>query len=727
MCGSKRLHSIFFLLCLTVASFIRADETFSFAHPAAKETSTKRWNGEQGWLNGANESCYERLRGVGLRAKAASAMTLARVEPLTVAIVKVTVVASGKTAAEAKSHILKLTLQDSEGVELGCEAAFDFGGVVGVAKELVFRLEAPVSVLKVTLQNIKDANVFEVNAVTLVTEFPPLAVAWEMPREVSMGTTFLCAVTLSGGSGDYRQLGWTFNGNTQTQFADDFSFGTVEFVAPTETGKATLMLIVVDSTGRTERFSTEMTVRPFIAPSNLQLSNLTPTGFSVTWQCDERVAPETCTASVVWQADEQVIIPLESDAVPLLLDLKPWTQGRAGLLSLTSKTQETVEYRWGEGEWNVWGTIAIPGMETFLDLQLPPQDLRLSLRFPSGTVPAIQLRLQLKAPQQEGQVSDSFRRATFENLPAGQTLWLTVTANYRRDDGSLQRSTSNSLKVELPEIPPFKKAGEAQESSPSYFQQALTFPVGYRQGRAQIFARVPVVQKLPPGVWLTRVLFTESNARTGMVSYKALALTNTSNETVSLAPYTLQSVKDGSETVMQWKLEPYTLPPHGELLLAYEKNGMPSLPLLDTTVQVVRKSILNFTPQRTLTLLKSEVPVNTLRPAKNAVVRLCYDTIEQTEAVPIQAEGERLPTFYASWVQPPEERFLQSLIIEPHSTSDDTAWVNWYEDRDRWAAQNYERVWMACRVCDGGAESRPIEIELYRSTPLLEGYLLRVR
>lgn len=746
------MRRLLLLPLLLGAALLRAEvpvTEFDFSNAGTTDNGHD-WTGQEGWTNAFEKKCKARINGIGIAPRstgAQSGMKYAREtgDAETIAQITVTCMASGTTAANAsKTHTLGVRVNNTL-----MTGSFSFDGAVDSPLSLTFRLDSPTEVTSVVITNESDQSgnksLFEINSVSWQADFPGIEATFNAPEKaVVLSTISVSLSTVTGGSGVYTDKCFTFNGKTIHVEGSEV----VTFTAPEEDGILTLTLTVTDSSGETAVFTQAIQIVFKVPPINLQASAITRNGFTLSWvqpfssavtAYAIRVQPETLSKltgphTPEWQRADG-FRELESP-----IDLVRLANGLPiNSITLNTSWEGSLDYAFDSGTWE--SAEAFNG--NHLLTGLTREDTLLRLRTDADTPPAdftLTLNLGTVAEQKLDAVGSN-HTVTFTDLPTGNTFHAIVSAFYPQADDTVHSIASESLRVELPPIPPF-----ASVTNEVRFQ-ALTFtwPKGDEalKGECVILGERRPSSAVAEGLYLSRVCFTEppDNAE-GLTRSKAIALTNTSSRAIALdgsvtftitRPRRKEEIAAGKTepVVSTWdfsvkneakeKAFPYSVPAGGDLVFISE--NWPVTDLREGAVIVSAAALNNLTEEYTLSLSRNGTVCNTLKPEINAVVRLRENPLTETEVTAITNETLTLDSFYAPWGNLMETVTLRQIPLTAASGSAQIFYSGFLTD-----IGTLSTVRAHCYLMDGYTRSAETVVELYTAPEpaLAPGYLLRL-
>lgn len=696
----------------------------------ASANNVKKLEERDGWGDGGPATCYARRDGVGLRASGedaskGSALQKVFATPECVTYVAVTVSAATKDAAKDPELELTLRLRDDLAPTT---QTFSFEGKQSSPKTLCFTFPEGVEAEYLRLSN-PGEHIFEVERVVWKRHAPAIEGTLVAPASTMAGKSFHCSLaSLSGGSGTYVRARFEFAGQSKVQEPVSLS-GAVTFIAPAEDGDHPLTVTVEDDIGTAVTFVQTIHVVAYAPPRNLRATGLSRTGFTLEWDrpvlspTEYRVTVrETAAEGMVsarfrprWVADVEGRFVTEAPLAPLEGDI---------ILTFPGWEGDALEWSAEGSQWhsvmNLSGLWFPTGWEG-------DKGCALWLRATSTEAPT-SVRADQTATRICRQVikaADGQRcAASFADLPAGCTLEATVSANY----ASIV-AESEPLKITLEAIPPFVGGTWADGCA------TLTWPEGTEGLEAEMVIRAEreVPHTLPPGLYLTRTCFTVS--KEGFSAGKGFVLTNTNTGPIALdGHYRLSSAKaagkasvwDFSTTLDGKKVYPYVVPAGGELAFSH---GTYALPEMREGVVTNTHTVLNFTPERTLTLLRDDAPINALGCATNAVRRLREDTLNAYDDHTLLSDNLDMAPFYDAWAILSEVEIHATMGIPPAAPGNRQSYL-WFDPRD--LVQDFghlRRIWADFAILDGASRSKPLTLELWRCAPLgpKRGFILHLR
>lgn len=740
-----------FILLLFGSVFLRAEvpvTEFDFSG-ASDSASGKDWTGQDGWTNAFNKACRARITGVAIAPPKAtggqSGMKYAweAGDSETIAQITVTCIASTDAASKAsKTHTLGVSLNGAEPLTAG----LCFDGELNTPRDLTFRLEAPatVSTLTITNETASGSTLFEVCAVSWQAAFPGIEATFVAPGKVTISSSLSVSLqTLTGGSGSYTDIVFSFNGETARVEGTEV----VTFQAPDRDGIFPLTLTVTDSFGETAVFTQEIAVVPRTGPTGLTASEITRRSFTLSWdrpvgsgvtsyivrvdpvsssKQSEALSPVWKTTAAGWEMESPF------NLAPLVTGLPV----ASIYLILDQWSGSPLHYSFDGGE--TWGTLSSAVASRWILADVPTDVSSLLLRTPAAeppetVTPVISFR---NIAEQELDAAGLERTLTFSDLPAGSSLQVTVTAVYQKNGGTTTDVGSDPLQVDLLPIPPF--ASVVTESS--FRVLTLAWPTGDWEltGNCLIAGtRIPAAD-LTDDLCLSRVCFTRNTAACNALSAgKAIAISNLSSRPVALdGSFTCtitKAAEDGGEpTVYTWDFAvesdegvrsyPYVVPAGGELLFRAAAYGLPDL--REGVIPVSTAMLKNLTDNYTVTLLKNGTVCNTLIPRENAVVRLSETSLEEMEVFAITNEMQTLDAFYTPWGTSIETEILDIRTFTSGTGYAQFSYAAYLQDAARWRT-----ISAICYLTDAFSRSEETVVTLYETPAESEapGYRLLLR
>ena len=677
-----------------------------------------------GWTALGGAYCYARLTGVGLRGDGKSILYRPFDPPETVSYVSVVCGAESAKSAIGKPLSLTLSLGGHEETQ-----TFTIENP-GETRTVTFTFD-PTEASDIRLSNDGD-TVFEVRRVSWYANLPPITVETTI-SSATVGGTIHCSIdSCSGGSGSYVRARWTFNGVTST--AIDQLQSIAKFTAPDREGDYPLTLEIIDTLGNSRTFSFTVTVFADAAPTRPAVTDVTRTGFTLSWDRPAGgLTPEEFTVTVSRSGMLSATLAPEWTAgtfwTTLDLSLDEALDGldaKAISVTVPKGWEGNLSVRVGDGSSmplerlsnDIFSGFALSPGQTFRlkasNAANPPDSLSFfaatSRTYVKETLPT------------EGQKLTR----TFTGFPPGVELDVTVSARYRKEDGTLTGGDELEFPVTLAPIP---RPVATRDAAGHIFFNWTSLDLAPGEDPAislRLFAETPAKTKLDPGLYLTRVLLTQSKAA------KAIALTNTSDSPISLdgKNYTLQLRYDtGKKATWDFYMKdnagkeiyPLVVPAHGELFILHNKyfpSALPENPVYTSS------SILNFSAAGTLVLMHEGTDVNALRPVMDAVVRLPADSLTGAASTPAAQADAKIDALYDPWPQPGPVSavFYQGTYTPGHSYLDLPA-------LSLTRPEGATRLWVELRTCLDDAESEPQILELWSapSTTPRPGFRLRLR
>ena len=750
----KRALALLAALCLLPLG-LRAEETVVSFQDAGTSNIGSSWAGTNNWANLTAKPAKARINGIGLAPAASdggqSGMVATFDPPEEMTSLAVTCMASGTTAAKAK-HLLGVRLNGGE--LLTAELAFP-NQAVGTPVTLTFPFaeKQSVTTLALTNETAKGTSLFEVNAVSWQSDFAPIAVRRSTNKlKYNVGETLNAALsTCTGGSGEYVSFRWRFNG--QEQETDDFA-QTCPFTVPMEEGILPLEVEVTDSLGTVATFSWDLTVRPYIAATNLAYSNPSRTGLTVSWEqplpyavTDYLVrvsyatrANRELTLTPAWEREgdtwhlaepiqladhiegrdfQAYLVPAHWQGEGLEVSADGGTTWCPAAYLATTPPRYILFRALEDGTSTANFTPAHASLLLRTAAEAPPPFLNLTLNLTtclitSKTLPAESNALEVTFPGSAGDPA-----AGDIPLPAGEPLHVQVITRYLRDDGSWYDLRSAKLAVTLPAVPPI--AGAVRQGN----LLCLTWP----ESAPDLPAEVTLTERTPasaeglPDLALTRVYFTGSPLSAG----KAIVLSNTTARPIALNgayTFTATNIETGKSYTWDFSLTetdaegnsvktyPYTVPAGGELLFYSAAYTAPAgIEAFENTFAATAAALRYLNASYSATFAHNGKTLSTFTPQLNTILRLSADGSATQTAYPVTASDTLLPALYAPWVTLyRESTLLQTSFTGPYANLSIASFLADPGDA--------EAIWATIRLRDGNSYSTPLTLTLWeRETP----------
>lgn len=679
-----------------------------------------------GWAALGGAYCYARLTGVGLRGNGKSVLCRPFDEPETVSYVSVVCSAETKSS-RGEPLALTLSLGTRE-----VETQYFTLTEAGETQTLTFAFN-PIEASDLRLSNDGDKT-FEVRRVSWYADLPPITVDVAItPSTVdgiiqcSVGGTIRCSVTsCTGGSGTYLRARWTFNGATSSAIDKLQSIAT--FTVPDREDTYPLTLEIADDQGNSKTFSYTVNVVANATASHPAVTNITRTGFTLSWdRPTSGLTPEEFAVRVTRSGKLDVTLTPEWSAASrgyrtdafLLDDALDGLDAQNIIVSVPNAWAGVLKYSVNNAPWveltrlnDIFFGFNLSPKQTisfFTEADEPPASLKLSATL-SHTYADKKIPL-------EGQKLIY----PFTDLPAGKTFDVFITSYTRQNDGTL---TAKSIDLPITLLPIPRPAATLDGANRIRFNwDDLDFNEDETPTISlRLFAKAPTETTLTPGLYLTRVLLTQSKAA------KAIALTNTSDAPISL---------DGKDYILiygkySWdfyindedgkKAYPLVVPAHDDLIIV--ANQYRPTDLREGVAFATANAIRNMKDAGPVTLLRDGTLINSITPVMDAVVRLPADSLTGATTTPAAQADATIDALYDPW---PQAAPTATAFYEGTYTSD-----NIYLSLSALPVTRPEgatRVWAELRTCLDGAESEPQILELWAvpsGTPR-PGFRLRLR
>lgn len=720
-----------FVVILTALHFALADGSSGdfLKSPENSATSTSQVGTKTdlekydrgGWYC-LGEKGYARQEGVGLRKSTAGWLCYDFPEDAPVFIATLTLTCSTASGTSAgKEHTLDYVLVIPSGEEVTGAYTFKTGVQGGIATTTVI-FETPVETAGLRFSN-PGTEIFELSEVEWTSALRPLEIDYTTREQVNLEETFDVSVTkVTGGTEVCTFLSVTFNGETVTYENPTFPQTSV-FVTPSVSGDCLLAILARDSAGTEKVVHETIQVLAYATPQNLSVTNLTRTGFDLTWSMSSGATPLSYNFTVNEPRPdvEVIVVPDWQEGTDgywtsaTAFDLTPWTDGFTigTVYAKPSVDVAGLEFSFDEGE--TWTSKLFLGGK-YLLASLNASQQRVMIRT-KGTRPNYLTftlaKIKSTAIKETIAATAQTPHITVTDLRPGSTVAVTLTATFEDINGGEAKvnRSAEPISVTLPTLPGFT-AGAALTK---WSRLQLTWPSELTglQGEVRLFAERTIPRDVPAGLYLSRVHWTKSGG--GLSASKAIALTNMTARPIHLrGNYTLKAVNTKG-TTRKWDFStddesstsayPYVIPAGGELLFAH-RSYTPS----DLRDEVVLSDVsaLNFTPDWTLSLFEGETLCNTLAPQTNATVRLAQDSLEEIEVTPVTAEMPALDALYNPWNETIEVRLIGVEQLQQSTDSVLLSYAKYLSD-----LTTTRKIFAQCRTYDGTAYSLPLELLLW--------------
>ncbi len=675
-----------------------------------------------GWAALGGDFCYARATGVGLRGDGKSVLYRPFDPPETISYVSVVCGVESKSAlGKPLALALSLGTREVKTQEFTIENS-------GETRTVTFAFN-PIEAPDIRLTNESD-TVFEVQRVSWFADAPPITVEVDITPAPAGGTIRCSVASCTGGSGTYTRVRWTFNGNTSS--AVDHIQSMATFTAPDREGTYPLTLEIADDQGNSRTFSYSVIVGADATVAYPIVSNVTRTGFTLSWDRPASGFSPEAFAVRVFRSD-LLNVTLTPEWSPAgdgwnspefsLDDALDGLDAQNVAVTVPKDWQGDLKYYVGNGSW----TPLLRVGDTFLSFALSPgQPFR--FRVEKAKPPAsLELNAGLSHTYEEEKIPLEGQKltCTFTDLPAGKTVKVSITAHGRKDDGTLTYYNSPELSVPLLPIPVpsaiFDSSGRIR-----FKWDSLALDPGENPTISlRLFAETPAETALPPGLYLTRVLLTQNKAA------KAIALTNTSASPIPLdgKTYTLTYgendwdfyVKDANNK----NVHTLVVPAHGDLVIV--ANQYRPADLREGVAFATANAIRYLKDAGPVTLLRNGTPINKLTPVMDAVVRLPADSLTGATSTPATQADPKIDALYDPWPQ-------ATSVTAPFYQGTYTP-ANRYLETESFLTKRPEgatRVWAELRTTLNGSDSDPQILELW-ATPTTPsgtprpGFRLRLR
>lgn len=644
----------FLITCLLLLSSLLGATTLSydFGDTSKGLTGRSTWNPESPWSNLTTQKCYQRYYGIGLGSRTESrfmGMHAIFEEAIPIQMITLRCYASSNNATgKIATLTVKGLFQDGTTETVSCifETTVQSTESMAVPYVLTFTFQSTALLSKLEITNTSSDDFFvEVGNVSLHREMPPLQAVIEVEETLCAGTTASATVvSLEGGDGIYEDYTFCWFLDDEPTHVDDYFIAQTlrepfSFIVPEEEGEHKVTFRVIDTNGNVTDTSATFKSDLQAPPSNIKITNMTRTGFDVSWEVNGPVAPAQHRVRLVLPSTietsytPQWITNTKGEKIALL-SLSMFTdnfiEGLNSLRLLTSVNFSTAPmYSFDGEEWSstvfssesyhFFALSAFKGKASFyLKIaaeEREPQHLNFVFESESP-MPIFDERYDADGKQ---------KAVSFRQLPSGATCLLTIDAVYA--NGNTKTVT---LEIQLPALDPFvtiKQWGNFLE---------FTWPNDetIETGAYAIYADFPMERQ---GVFLSRLFYA-----TGEVGGKGIVLTNTTNEAIDLCDYRLRYTRPSGSTA-DWTMEGYTLAAKSEIIFVYP-NAKITLP---TDAIEISATAMNFTNGGLLTLYKGDTIINSLNVKSKSISRLMPST--QGETFIAYTEDLEMKMLWSAW------------------------------------------------------------------------------
>lgn len=664
---------------------------------------------------------YARQEGVGLRKQSTGTLCYDFPEETPEFISTLTLTCStASSTSSKKENTLNYTLVTSSGEEVTGSYTFKTGIQGCLASTTVF-FETPVETVGLRFSN-PGTEIFELSEVEWTSALRPLEINYTAREQVNLEEAFEVSVTeVTGGTEVCTFLSVTFNGETVTYDNPNLP-KTPAFVTPSVSGDSLLTILARDSAGTEKVIHETIQVLAYATPK-ISITNLTRTGFDLSWSMSSGATPLSYNLTVNEPRPdaEVIVVPDWQEGTDgywtsaSAFDLTPWTDGFTVTTVYAAPSVEVADLEFSFDEGETWASkLFISGKYLLGTLNASRQRVMVRtkgtrpnyLTFTLAKIKSTAIKETIAATAQTPHVAVT-------DLRAGSTVTVSLTAYFEDVNGgeAMMSRSAEPISVTLPTLPSFTAASPLK----TWSRLQLTWPLELTglQGEVRLFAERTIPRDVPAGLYLSRVHWTKSGG--GLSASKAIALTNMTARPIHLrGNYTLKAV-NAKGTTRQWDFStddenaasayPYVIPAGGELLFAHA-DYTPS-DLRDEVV-LADVSALNFTPDWTLSLFEGESLCNALAPQTNATVRLAQDSLETIEATPVTAAMPLLDALYTPWNETIEVRLIGVETFQQGSSSTMLSYAKYLSD-----LTTTRKIFAQCRTYDGSAYSQPLELLLW--------------
>lgn len=684
------------------------------------------------WQQWTTTRCLHRYYGVALGTKTDTrgemGMLAVFEEPRPVQMVSVTCYASTKTAAELASQLtLTATFADQSTQTKTIDFTFSEPSTIEAAapETLTFVFEGSAYLSSLVLANTTEGNAYlEVGEVVLYPTLPEVQVKLSVPSVCAVGARLSASASLKGGTGmynrDYR-FAWYLD---ERPASDEDLYVTERYAEPfffivPEEGTHQVNFLIVDVTGKETLTSKTFHATAQLAPSDVEVSNLTRTGFDVTWRCPSPVPPVSYTAEVKGDEKKETFafsptwIPDGEGNVVAALDFPIPLPAKREFLTATMIVAvaefPTFEFSVDGASWKrvILGAGGVHFIAPAIDLNGVSSKLYLRALNCTSFEGDLSLTIYYRALKDpvvyEVPATGNIPTVSFRDLPTSEALKLVVVANYA--DGGTMLVT---VEVQLALLDPFQAA--MYLPSRSFFTLQWPEDADITSGEYKIFATVLAPRK---GLFLSRLFH-----GTGDVAGKGIVLSNRTDETIDLASYTMLYTRASGSTA-QWTMEGYTLPPQSEMLFVYP--GAKIEMAMDAVE--VKTTAMNFANGGTLALYKGTTLVNALTIQAGAVTRL-EGSLEEEMMYPYKDDPTR-SQLWAPWEadSTPETVVVEEVVV---TRGGDYLQRSLSLQALQAAYPTATAFWLECVTTVGEAISSPCEASIWM-LPVAKGFWLRLK
>lgn len=721
------MRKIFLLLSLCFLSVqLFADTTFSFLDSEKKLTGTTRWNGSNGWINTTTKAGLHRYYGIGLGtaiegSREAMGMETTFEEPQAIFMVTVQAYASTKAAVSAKEIALTFTATRTDETVETFQYLFNFDTISTIDApapvDIIFTLPSGNAIQHLSLTNSSKGDFYvEIGTITLHRTVPPVEADLFVDPTLLAGTTAYASIqSISGGTGNYNEdytMQWILDGDEANAQTTAFYYSAYAFETPAEEGEHTVTFRMIAPDSTVYNFTKPFNVSLRTNPSNIQATNITRTGFTLTWENTSPVAPESYTIQLSAPSttlEQNIPTQWTSDgqgnqvcAIPFPINNPSQCTFQLAQLAYKIAPNKTLQFSTDNITWNniLLGTIFVPSNK----LSTLEDTLYLRILNCDTFQSHIPLKLIYKATnqiwKQEIIADGSSPSYTFEDLPSGMTFNVLLTSNYANDT---RHSSTTTVTLKQPD--PLSDI----QTWGSYIY--ITWPENSDIAYGQ-YTYLAETLRDKQGLFLTRTFH-----NTGAKASKGLVLSNTSDADIDLGQYAiLYTRKTG--TTARWTMSNLIIPAKSERCFAYPNDA--NFPLPEGTL-FIKETALNIADGGWLTLIKADdtvvgipLPIKTKNVTSLATDLVSYDHTTYTA-------DPTLTTLSNPWTAPKETHTVE-LSSHPLRRDDE---ISYNLTSLLSLAPEASTIKIRAVTRENDAISTPI-VETLWTAPKALGYLLRL-
>lgn len=722
----------FLITCsLFFVSLLGATTTYTFGDTSKALTNTSNWKPTTPpWSNLTTTACKQRYYGVGIGSiidsRSMGMVADFKEDAIPVKMVSLTCYASSANATGKIATISVTALfadQTTETAACIFETTTQSTIDAPAPYTLTFTFQSTALLSQLTITNTSADNCYlEVGSVSFHRTTPKIEATIDVAEYLFAGTTASASVvSLEGGDGIYEDYTFCWFLDDEPISEDGFFIAQTlrepfSFVVPEEEGEHTVTFRVIDANGNITDTVATFKSDVQTPPSNINITNVTRTGFDVSWEVSGPVAPAehrvrlivpgtidtTLTPSWSENANGEAIARFSLEAFS-----KIFLQGLIAIEFSTPLTFSTAPLFSLDGE-NWQSTFLISEAYHIFNFTDIHEKEAFYLKLAADEILPQTLNFIFESENPPPQFDETLRADghnksfSFENLPSGALCKLVLDAVYANGE-----TKTEEKEIQLPKLDPFIKIQKWENLF--YF----TWPTDktITTGAYSIYANIPAERQ---GVFLSRLFHA-----TGALGGKGIVITNTTNEEVDLCTYTLRYTRPNGTTA-DWVMKDQILPAKSERIFVY-----PGIKI--NTPEDVKESsatAMNFTNGGVLTLINGGESINSLNVKSKHISRLNAST--QGETFTAYADDAEMESLWSIWTPDP---ITVTCEIETGSLARDGETTQKTIDINKLCISNPNAIafWLEGYTIENDTTSDVLTQIIWEKEVPLKGYLLRLR